>query len=150
MSDQELPASADEPASIVEPPASHLGRIAPDVREERPPPALASLAGAFAGFLLLASLFCLLAGAALIALWLVAIVQIVDEPLQNVLNPFVASSTFSPIGPDHRLRWIVERPILEPVVHHRRGRGHDMHELRHGNRLRLQLQRPVRPELTVR
>ncbi|MEO6987037.1 MAG: hypothetical protein ABI239_00130 [Aquihabitans sp.] len=37
-------------------------------------------------------------GGALLALWLVAVVQIVDNPLGYIFNPFQAQTTFEPIG----------------------------------------------------
>lgn len=37
-------------------------------------------------------------GGALLALWLVAVVQIVDNPIGHVFNPFQAQTTFEPIG----------------------------------------------------
>ncbi len=204
MSDQQPPTAVGgpepTPEPVVGPPPSHLAPSTASVREDRPPPSLISLAGAFAGLLLLASLFLLLGdlgggsrrpggivlgllfellgvalilmnrgrrgatagvlltalglvpllvylfvdvqnpgrtinsvgkftstttlilavaavlwlaayffgparrygfylGAALIALWLVAIVQIVDQPLRAVFDPFVASSTFERVRP---------------------------------------------------
>lgn len=38
-------------------------------------------------------------GAALVAVWLVAVVQIVDDPLGDVFDPFTGTSTFEPVDP---------------------------------------------------
>ncbi|MGI8756931.1 MAG: hypothetical protein ACR2MB_13955, partial [Acidimicrobiales bacterium] len=38
-------------------------------------------------------------GAALVALWLVAVVQIIDQPLQSLFDPFASASSSTPIGP---------------------------------------------------
>lgn len=194
-----VPPSSGAAPPIVPPPSSH-GAVAPNEPQHRPPPALASLAGAFAGLVLLASLFAFLTevggdnrriggvvlsllfeavgvvviltnrnqraatagvaltaiglipllvylfvdvknpgrtinsvhkftttstivlviaallwlaayfvgpgrrygfylGAALVALWLVAIVQIIDQPLQSLFDPFASASSFTTLGP---------------------------------------------------